>query len=117
MFKHNEGLTAKARSLRKNMTPEERHLWYDYLSSYPVRFTRQKVIGNYIVDFYCPKTRLAIEIDGSQHFTKSAELKDLFRTTKINDYGVTVIRIPNDAVRERFAEVCEYIDAVVTEKI
>lgn len=65
--KHNPALTERARTLRKQMTPEERHLWYDFLRSYPVRFLRQKVIGNAIVDFYCAKATLAIELDGSQH--------------------------------------------------
>ncbi|HQH64026.1 MAG TPA: DUF559 domain-containing protein, partial [Clostridiales bacterium] len=66
--KHNPELTNLARSLRKNMTKEERHLWYDYLRQYPVRFVRQKVIDSYIVDFYCHDARLIVELDGSQHY-------------------------------------------------
>ena len=68
--KHNTYLITNARTLRKNMTKEERHLWYDFLKSYPVRFLRQKVIDNYIVDFYCHSARLIIELDGSQHYEK-----------------------------------------------
>ena len=117
MYKNNLNLKAKAKELRKNMTPEERRLWYDFLKDYRVRFLRQRIIGNYIVDFYCPKARLAIEVDGSQHYVKRAERRDSFRTTTINEFGITVIRIPNEAVNVAFAEVCDYIDAVVTEKI
>ena len=66
--KHNPALTSNARTLRKNMTKEERHLWYDFLRGYPIRFLRQKVIDRYIVDFYCHDARLVVELDGSQHF-------------------------------------------------
>ena len=61
----NDKLTANAQQLRKNMTPEERHLWYDFLKSLPVPIKRQKIIGHYIVDFYCPAEKLVIELDGS----------------------------------------------------
>lgn len=82
--KHNASLTANARSLRKNMTKEERHLWYDFLRAYPVRFLRQKVIDNYIVDFYCSKARLIVELDGSQHYEAGAVKKDEIRTEFCN---------------------------------
>ena len=74
--KHNTDLTSNARTLRKNTTKEERHLWYDFLKRYPVRFLRQKVIDNYIVDFYCHNARLIIELDGSQHYEEKGLLKD-----------------------------------------
>ena len=74
--KHNSKLTSNAKVLRKNMTKEERHLWYDFLRSYPVRFLRQKVIDNYVVDFYCHDARLIIELDGSQHYSENGLLKD-----------------------------------------
>ena len=80
--KHNPQLTARAKSLRKNMTKEERHLWYDFLRTHPVRFLRQKVIDRYIVDFYCHEARLVIELDGSQHYEEKMLLKDLIRTEK-----------------------------------
>ena len=70
--KHNSKLTTLARNLRKNMTKEEKHLWYDFLKNYPVRFLKQKVIDNYIVDFYCHEAKLIIELDGSQHFEDKA---------------------------------------------
>ncbi len=68
--KHNKDLTPFAKELRKEMTKEEKHLWYDYLSSYPIRFYRQKVLGRYIADFYCAEAGLVIELDGSQHYEK-----------------------------------------------
>ena len=66
--KHNKTLTPIARKLRKDMTREERHLWYDFLREYPIRFLRQKVIGSYVVDFYCAAAKLVVELDGSQHY-------------------------------------------------
>ena len=115
--KHNSALTENARALRKNMTKEERHLWYDFLRDYPVRFLRQKVIDNYIVDFYCHKARLIIELDGSQHYEKEGLLKDKIRTERIERRKLTVIRIPNNEVNENFEGVCEYIDLLVKETL
>ena len=111
--KHNKKLTANAKSLRKNMTKEECHLWYDFLRRYPVRFLRQKVIDNYIVDFYCNEARLIIELDGSQHYEEKGLLKDKIRTKKIEDRNLTVIRIPNNEINKNFNGVCEYIDMLV----
>ena len=108
--KHNTELTPRARALRKNMTEQERHLWYAFLKDYPVRILRQKVIDDFIVDFYCHDARIAIEIDGSQHYTDSGLEHDKIRTEKIADRGITVIRIPNNEVNTHFASVCEYID-------
>ena len=115
--KHNSALTKNARTLRKDMTKEERHLWYDFLRNYPVRFLRQKVIDNYIVDFYCHDARLIIELDGSQHYEKEGLLKDKIRTERIETRGLTVIRIPNNEVMRNFSGVCEYIDMVVKESL
>ncbi len=99
------------------MTKEERHLWYDFLRLYPVRFLRQKVIDNYIVDFYCSKARLIIELDGSQHYEEKGLLKDKIRTERIEGRNLTVIRIPNNEVNNNFAGVCEYIDWWVKESL
>ena len=115
--KHNAELTANARTLRKNMTKEERHLWYDFLKSYPVRFLRQKVIDNYIVDFYCHSARLIIELDGSQHYEEKTLLKDKIRTERIEQRSLTVIRIPNNEVNKNFEGVCQYIDIVVKKSL
>lgn len=115
--KHNPKLTANARALRQNMTPEERHLWYDFLRSYPVRFLRQKVIDFYIADFYCSKARLVIELDGSQHYEEKDLIKDRIRTEKIERRNLTVLRIPNNEINRNFAGVCEYIDNCVKESL
>ncbi len=115
--KHNTNLTTNARTLRKNMTKEERHLWHDFLKRYPVRFLRQKVIDNYIVDFYCHSARLIIELDGSQHYEEKGLLKDQIRTERIEKRNLTVIRIPNNEVNKIFEEVCMYIDNAVKESL
>ncbi len=111
--KHNPALTNNARSLRKNMTKEERHLWYDFLRSYRVRFLRQKVIDTFIADFYCHQARLVIELDGSQHYSPQGLLKEQIRTEKMEQRGLTVLHIPNNAVNQNFRGVCEYIDYLV----
>ena len=79
-LKKNNKLLNVARILRRNMTRQEKHLWYDFLSSYPIRFQRQKTIDNFVADFYCHKAKLVIELDGSQHYTEEGTLKDEFRT-------------------------------------
>lgn len=111
--KHNHQLTPLAKKLRKEMTKEERKLWFDYLRTHSARFSRQKVLGKYIVDFYCAKAKLVIELDGSQHFEESGVRKDVERTLFLEAYGLTVVRIPNNEVDHNFRGVCEYIDAAV----
>ena len=111
--KHNKELTPLSKQLRSEMTKEERHLWYDFLRTYPIRFSRQKVLGRYIVDFYSAKAKLVIELDGSQHYETDRVEKDAERTAFLNGYGLQVIRIPNHEVNENFEGVCAYIDAVV----
>ena len=115
--KHNKSLVPFGKQLRKNMTKEERHLWYDFLRSYPVRFSRQKVLGKYIVDFYNAEARLVIELDGSQHYEPTDLQKDAERTAFIESYGLTVIRIPNNEINGNFYGVCEYIDTVVKQSL
>ena len=115
--KHNKQLVSFAKQLRKEMTKEERHLWYDFLRTYPVRFSRQKVLGKYIADFYSAEAKLVIELDGSQHFEEVNTEKDTERTTFLEGYGLTVIRIPNNEVMRNFGAVCEYIDTVVKQSL
>lgn len=115
--KHNKNLTTNARTLRKNMTKEEKHLWYDFLKDYPVRFLRQKVIDNYIVDFYCHSARLIIELDGSQHYEEKGLLCDKIRTQRMIERNLSVIRIPNNEVNKNFEGVCQYIDNAVKESL
>ena len=106
----NKRLKENSQNLRKNMTPQERHLWYDFLSSYPVHFYRQKVLGNYIVDFYCPKAKMVVELDGSQHFEPEAAQADRGRTEYLNRLGIQVLRYANNGVNGQFQAVCEDID-------
>ena len=94
--KHNKHLIPLAKQLRKEMTKEERRLWYDFLRSYPVRFSRQKVLGKYIADFYCAEAKLVIEPDGSQHYEDRNAKKDADRTAFLEGYGLRAIRIPNN---------------------
>ena len=115
--KHNPNLTGNARALRKNMTKEERHLWYDFLRGYPVRFLRQKVIDRYIVDFYCHDARLVVELDGSQHFDPANQEQDRLRTEQLESRNLKVIRVPNNEVNQNFRGVCEYIDLCVKKRI
>lgn len=116
-YKHNPKLTHLARNLRKNMTKEEKNLWYNFLRNYPVRFLRQKVIDNYIVDFYCHDAGIIIELDGSQHYEEKGLLKDKVRTEKLEKRDLTVYRIPNNEVNKNFIGVCEYIDIIVKESL
>ena len=106
-----------AKELRKNATPEENHLWYDFLSKYEIRFQRQKAIDNFIADFYCHKARLVIEIDGSQHFTNKGKEHDAARTEVLEKYGLFVLRFSNEDIEKRFREVCFAIDKAVKERL
>ena len=97
--KHNKDNVPFAKDLRKNMTKEERHLWYDFLRTYPVRFQRQKVMGKYILDFYCPEIRLCIELDGEPHFTQEGREHDDQRTEYLMRlHGIRVLRFENQDV-------------------
>ena len=115
--KHNKQLVPLAKQLRKEMTKEECHLWYDFLRSYPVRFSRQKVLGKYIADFYSAEAKLVIELDGSQHYQDGNAEKDAERSAFLEGYGLTVIRIPNNEVTRNFRGVCEFIDTTVRQSI
>ena len=115
--KHNSQIVPAAKMLRKNMTKEERHLWYDYLRTYPVRFSRQKVLGKYIADFYSAQAKLVIELDGGGHYTQETIEYDIARTAFLEGYGLKVIRIPNNEINCNFRGVCEYIDEVVKQSL
>ena len=115
-YAHNPKLVPLAKELRKNMTKEERKLWFEYLRNYPERFLRQKIIGNYIVDFYCSAANLIVELDGSQHFEQEGLDKDRERTAYLENLDLYVFRIPNNAVHENFEGVCEAIDAIVKQR-
>ena len=115
--KHNKQLVPLAKQLRKEMTKEERHIWYDFLRTYPVRFSRQKVLGKYIADFYSAEAKMVIELDGSQHYEDGNAEKDAERTAFLKGYGLSVIRIPNNEVSKNFCGVCEYIDNAVKQSL
>ena len=102
-----------AKELRKNMTPWERKLWYEFLRTYPLRFQRQKAIGNYIVDFYCARARLVVELDGGGHYTQEQTEKDNLRTKELESMNLKVLRICNLDIHNNFHGVCEHIDLTV----
>ncbi|MBR3948031.1 MAG: DUF559 domain-containing protein [Clostridia bacterium] len=113
----NKNLLEQARKLRKDMTKQESHLWYDFLKNYPIRWYKQRIIENFIVDFYCSKAKLVVELDGSQHYELNAMEYDKIRTKIINVYGIEVIRFSNYDVDSNFDGVCEEIDKVVRERL
>ncbi|MBR4473253.1 MAG: endonuclease domain-containing protein [Oscillospiraceae bacterium] len=106
-----------AQELRRNMTRQERHLWYDFLSTYPVQFRRQKQLGRYIVDFYCSKAKLVIELDGSQHFSEEGREYDAERDAYLKGMDLLIFRIPNNDIDQNFIGVCDRIDALVKERL
>ncbi len=109
MLTYNPELKHNARKLRSNMTDEERKLWYDFLCDLPLRIYRQKVIGNYIVDFYCRKNKTVIEIDGSQHYETDGVESDARRDKYLSSVGITVLRYSNNDVNNEFEAVCNDI--------
>ena len=113
MKEYNKANIPLAKTLRKNLTPWERKLWYEFLRYYPIRFQRQKAIENYIVDFYCAKARLVVELDGGGHYTPEQIEKDKVRTKKLEDMNLTILRICNLDIDRNFCGVCEYIDLAV----
>ena len=102
----NSALTELSRTLRKNMTKEERHLWYDFLKNLPETVCRQKVVGRYILDFYCAAAKLAIELDGSQHYSEEGEQYDRVRDEYLSERGICVLRYSNLQLHENFRGVC-----------
>ena len=116
-YKHNPKLTPNAKKLRKEMTEEERKLWYTFLREFPVRFLRQKVIDGYIVDFYCSKAKLVIELDGSQHYEEREEVKDRIRDKHLEERGLKILRFSNYDLHKNFKGICEYIYQIVYARI
>lgn len=110
----NPKLKSLAKILRQKTTKQENKLWYDYLSKHKLKFCRQFVIGNYIVDFYCNSKKLIIELDGGQHYEEDALRYDEERTKYFNELGIRVIRFTNTDIDKRFENVCEEIEYVLT---
>ena len=107
--RRNHKLVENARNLRREMTKEERHLWYDYLRNHPAKFRRQAVFGKYIADFYCAKAKLVIELDGSQHYDFPGKQADGIRDQFLREQGFTVLRYANSDIDKNFRGVCEDI--------
>ena len=115
-MERNSDLTNLSQTLRKNQTKEETLLWNCFLKKCPQRFRRQYVIGNFIVDFYCHKAKLIIELDGGGHYEPEAQQKDIARTKYLESLGLKVLRFTNLEVKKNFREVCEKIQAVICER-
>ena len=116
-LKYNKKLIPRAKELRHNMTKQEKHLWYDFLCKYPVRFQRQKAIDNFIVDFYCHKAKLIVELNGSQHYSEEGMEYDSSRSDILAQYALKVIRFANTDVDKNFADVCVAIDEKVKQRL
>ena len=110
-------LNDRAVDLRREMTPQEKKLWYAYLRKYPVKIYKQRVIEHFIVDFYCPLARLVIELDGSQHYTEQGVQYDMERSAVFEQYGVQVLRFRNQDVSAHFEMVCEQIHEAVVKRL
>ena len=113
----NNGLLNAARKLRKEMTPQELRLWYRFLRTYPVKIYKQRIIGDYIVDFYCASAKLVIEVDGSQHYEEQGLNKDSERTSFLESLGLYVVRYSNRDINCKFKAVCEQIDLIIKERL
>ena len=105
----NRKVLPAARTLRKNLTRQERHLWYDFLRYCHPRFRRQEIIGSYIADFYCHEAKLLIELDGSQHYEPEQRDRDNARTSYFHEFGIKVLRFSNLDIDRNFDGVCQAI--------
>lgn len=113
----NNSLLPNARRLRREMTPQERKLWYLFLRTYPVKYYKQRIVDNYIVDFYCAAAKLVIELDGSQHFQEQEIAYDAERSEVLASHGLLVLRFSNADINERFDLVCERINEITKERL
>ena len=116
-MEHNKKLTNLAQKLRKQMTSEEKQLWYRFLKNYPIQFKRQVTCGDHILDFYCPKAKLAIEIDGGYHRFAEISKKDKERSDYLYSIGIEVLRFSNSEIWKRFISVCDQIDYAVKKRV
>ena len=115
-MERNKKLKRNAQNLRRNMTKEEAHLWYQFLCRYPMRFRRQYIVGNHIADFYCHQAKLVVELDGSQHCEPAEMEYDRNRTAYMESLGLQVLRFSNLDVMRHFQGVCEVIDTAAKER-
>ena len=116
-IKKNNELLNIARILRRNMTRHEKHLWYDFLRKYPIKIYKQRIIDNYVADFYCHQARLVIELDGSQHYTLQGERRDAVRSDVLEKYGICVLRFSNMDIDRNFDGVCRTIDREIRSRL
>ena len=116
-IKKNNDLLKIAKILRRNMTRQEKHLWYDFLQQYPVKFYKQRIIDHFIADFYCHQARLVIEIDGANHYTIEGKSYDEARTEVLERYGLYVLRFSNNDIDDKFDGVCYEIDKIIQERL
>src|SRR5512145_2051939 len=114
---YRRGLTTGAQALRRDPTPAEKKLWYGFLRDLPYKFTRQKPLGHYVVDFYCSSRRLVIELDGDSHYTEAAERYDERRTASLELQGLRVARFTNTEVLQDFESVCGAVLTMLNEKL
>jgi len=114
---YNRNLIPRTKEMRNSMTPQEQHLWFGFLRSYPVRFRRQSVIYHYIADFYCDKAKLVVEVDGSQHLKPDVLEYDHIRTLTLNQIEITVLRFTNDDVDYRYDYVRKTIDQAIQQRL
>ena len=117
IIKKNNNLLENARTLRREMTRHEKHLWYDFLQHYPIKIYKQRIIDDFIVDFYCHKANLIIELDGSQHYTDEGVSYDEKRTQILNKYDLDVLRFSNLDIDKNFNGVCTMIDETIKERM
>ena len=113
----NNKMLSRAKELRKNMTPQERKLWYLFLRRYPVKIYKQRIIESFVVDFYCASAKLVIEIDGSQHYTDQGIAYDKERSQVLTGYQLKVLRFSNREIDTQFPEVCEKIHQVIQDRL
>ena len=113
---YRRSLTTRARALRRDPTPAEKKLWYEFLRDLPYRFTRQKPLGHYVADFYCSSRRLVIELDGDSHYTEAAQRYDERRTASLELQGLRVARFTNTEVLQDFESVCGAVLTMLNEK-
>ena len=113
----NHKMLDRAKELRKNMKPQERKLWYEFLRYYPVKIYKQRIIDSFIVDFYCSSAKLVIEVDGSQHYTEDGLAYDFERSEMLKKYDLFVLRFTNIDVDKNFSNVCEEIDRTIKFRI
>ena len=116
-MKHEKSNELFARQLRREMTPHERKLWYLFLRKYPVKIYKQRIIGRFIVDFYCASARLVIELDGSQHYEQQGMAYDAERSAFLEAQNLAVLRFSNGDIDRNFHSVCEQIELTIKERM